>query len=485
MLTYQGILPMGVKQLILKGTFYIAIARYSGLVVGLIITSILARILTPEDYGVVAIAMVFITLFSLLSDMGIGSAIIQYKDLSKEDVSSIFGLSFWIGILLALLFFLSSYPISKFYDNQQLVTVCQILSIQVLFVAFDMVPNSLLLKEQKFKIIAFRTLSIQICCGILAIWAAYNGWKLYSLLIAPVFGAIISFLVNTLYSNLKLTLFPQKHVVKKIASFSTFQFLFGIINYFGNNLHSILIGKVIGMNALGYYEKGNRLIALPVQNINGVLAPVLHPILSNYQNNNEFIFCTLQKMVNILIVISIPFSILFCVAAKDIVLILFGYQWMAAVPCVQILSFTIVLRMASVSLGAILQTLNRTSLLFKIGTINVLVAIMSLIVSSSISNTIESICIGVLVSSVISFLFTFYSLFHIAFNKSFIKNMSVFVKPTLLYILLLTVSFTLMIYIDSNSYINLIWKAGVSCVFTLLYVHFFTEYNLSHIFKKR
>lgn len=477
---------MGIRQQVLRGTFYIAVAKYSGLIIGLIITSILARILTPEDYGVVAIAMAFITFFTLLSDMGIGSAIVQYKDLDEKEVSSIFGLTFWLGIVLALFFFGGSYFIASFFNNLQLVQICQILSIQVLFVAFNMVPNALLLKEQKFKIIAFRTLFIQVFCGALAVVAAYSNWGVYSLLIAPVGGAFLTFIINVLYSGLQYnSLIPQRKVINKIASFSIYQFLFGIVNYLGNNLHAMLIGKVIGMNALGYYEKGDRLIAMPMQNINGVLAPVLHPVLSNYQDNQDYIFRALQKITNILCLISIPISVLFFIAANDFVLILFGEQWLESVPCIQILSFTIIFRMTGVSLGAILQTLNRTNLLFQLGLVNVLVAIFALCISVLISATIESICRGVLLSALLSFVSTFYALFHIAFNKSFFKEMIIFLKPFLFYISILSIGIILMYNLDYNPLINLFAKLSIIGAFTLFYFQFFTDYRLSQIFKIR
>lgn len=475
---------MGIKEQVLRGTFYIAVAKYSGLVVGLIITSILARILTPEDYGVVAIAMVFITFFTLLSDMGIGSAIIQYKDLDKKEISSVFGLSFWLGIILTLFFFVGAYFIASFFSNKQLIRICQILSLQVLFVAFNMVPNALLLKEQKFKIIAFRTLFVQILCGTLAVVAAYRGWGVYSLLIAPIGGAFLTFTINALYSGIQFSLLPQKNVIKKIAEFSIYQFLFGIVNYFGNNLHVVLIGKVIGINSLGYYEKGDRLIAMPMQNINGVLSPVLHPVLSNYQGDQDFVFRVLQKITYILCIISIPISVLFFTAAKDIVLILFGNQWLDAVPCIQILSFTIIFRMTGVSLGAILQTLNKTDVLFRLGLINILVAIMALCVSILISNTIESVCGGGVFSALFSFISTFYVLFHVVFKKSFLKEMMIFLKPFFFYILTFLVSIIFMSYFEYTPLVNLLIQLVVVGISTLLYFLYFTDYRLSYFLKR-
>lgn len=118
-----------IKQQMLSGVFYTAIARYSGIVISLIITAILARLLSPDDFGIVAVATVIINFFGIFANIGIPAAIIQNKELTNKDMNSIYMFTIWIGGILSVLFFLSSWGIATFYQDNRLVLICQLLSI--------------------------------------------------------------------------------------------------------------------------------------------------------------------------------------------------------------------------------------------------------------------------------------------------------------------------------------------------------------------
>ena len=179
------------KKELLSGVFYTAIAKYSGIIVSLVVAGILARLIDPEDFGVVAIATVIISFFNIFSDLGIAPAIIQNKTLLKKDFSNIFTFTLWLGISIAILFFLSSWPISHFYNNNTLLTICQLLSLNLFFASANIVPNALLFKKKEFKFIAYRSLTIQIIGGSMAIIAALMGAGLYALVINPILSSIL------------------------------------------------------------------------------------------------------------------------------------------------------------------------------------------------------------------------------------------------------------------------------------------------------
>lgn len=156
---------------------------------------------------------------------------------------------------------------------------------QSVFSAVSIVPNTLFYKNKNFKFIAYRTFFIQFSVGILSIIAALLGAGLYTLTIQPI-------LSSALILGVSLKKYPQKiqwtvgiESVKKIWNYSIYQFLFNVVNYFTRNLDKLLIGKYMGMTPLGYYEKSYRLMMLPLQNITYVITPVMHPILSDYQND--------------------------------------------------------------------------------------------------------------------------------------------------------------------------------------------------------
>lgn len=134
------------KKELLSGVFYTAIAKYSGIIISLVIAGILARLIEPEDFGVVAIATVIISFFGIFSDLGIAPAIIQNKELSENDLSNIFSFTLWLGIGISMIFFLCSWPISHFYQSDTLLSICQLLSLNLFFASANIVPNALLFK---------------------------------------------------------------------------------------------------------------------------------------------------------------------------------------------------------------------------------------------------------------------------------------------------------------------------------------------------
>ena len=152
-----------------SGVFYTSIAKYAGIVVTLVVSGVLARLFTPEEFGVVNIATVVIAFFAIFSDLGIGPAVIQHKNLDKRDLGGIFSLTLWSGAVMALLFFAASGLIASFYDDSaELRNILRILSANLFFAAANIVPNGLILKEKRFRFAAVRSLSVQVVGGAAA-----------------------------------------------------------------------------------------------------------------------------------------------------------------------------------------------------------------------------------------------------------------------------------------------------------------------------
>ena len=155
--------PHTVGRQLASGVFYTSIAKYAGIVVTLVVSGVLARLFTPEEFGVVNIATVVIAFFAIFSDLGIGPAVIQHKNLDKRDLGGIFSLTLWSGAFMALLFFAASGLIASFYDDSaELRNILRILSANLFFAAANIVPNGLILKEKRFRFAAVRSLSVQV-----------------------------------------------------------------------------------------------------------------------------------------------------------------------------------------------------------------------------------------------------------------------------------------------------------------------------------
>lgn len=465
------------KKVFFKGVAFIAVARYSGIIIQLLIMAVLSRLLTPTDFGVMTIATVFIVFFSLLSDFGIAPAIVQFRQLNLADLRSIFGFTFWGGLLLAVLFYLVCPLIAGFYQKEALLNVCRLLSLPVFFNTLNIVPNALLFRDKKFHVVAYRNVIIQLACGVLAAIAAYKGAGVYALLIAPVLGSFLNVAVNVSYMHLGITFFPSRAPLRVIYKFSFYQFLFNFINYFGRNLDKLIIGKILGVSPLGYYDKSYRLMLMPVENINSVLSPVLHPYLSDFQYDPDKIYHIYQRLTQLLLTISFPIAALLLFTGKELILLVFGPQWMGSVSSFCILTVSVATQIPSVTSATVLQAHNQTRLLFLLGMLNVSVAIAGLLIAAFGFRTIEAVSVAFVLTATLSAFNSFYAVYHYCFKVKFSSFLRLLIVPVSFYLFLLLILYFLSKGLSWEIWVNLSVKVLAWGMLTFLYFQFLTPYR--------
>lgn len=469
------------KREFLSGTFYIGIAKYTGIVAQLVITAVLARILTPDDYGIITIAAVFIAFFNILSDIGIGVAVIQQKDFTKKDLDYLFSLSIYIGLVLTLILFSCSGLISKFYNSDELMYVCRWLCISVFFTCARIVPMNLLYREKKFKYIALTNLCVQIICGGAAIIVAFRGWGVYALVLSQVLSAFLLFIIYAFkyprHFHVRVNLSP----FKRVFSYSTYNFAGTIFIYFTQNIDKLLVGKYIGASPLGFYEKSYNLVFLPINNITFVITPVLHPIFSEYQFDLSTLAQKYFKIIGTLAYLSFPLSVLLYFISKEAILLFYGNQWIPAIEPFKIMSLSVCMLMLDTTVGAIYNASNQT----KRGFFTML--IMACVMISSISSaiwgwgSIVAVAYAFLTARIITTIINFYSL-----TKGLKINISIFIdyikRPLIIGLILFGIFSIMEIYIDSFSLIASLIIKGFSWVFlTLSLIYIFGNQNIIKI----
>lgn len=421
-----------------SGIFYSAVGKYSNVVVQFIVNMILARLLTPEDYGVVAIVQIFLAFFTMLSDMGIGPAIIQNKKLSEDDIRVIFKFSIYLAVLFAILFVFLGYPVSIFYSDGVYVPIFIILGFSVFFHAVFIVPRALLLKEKDFKIVNGVDVLSSVIKGIVSIVLAFLGFKYYAIIIGGIVQAMIKFVMYYIPTKVSPKTKIRKEPLLKIWQFSRNQFGFNFINYFSRNLDSILIGRYLSSVQLGYYNKSYQLSLYPNQILAGVITPVIQPILSDYEKQLDVIKDVYLKITRILANIGIPLSVFFFFAADNIIFFLFGDQWGASIMSFRILSVSVWVQMIASSTGAIYQSTNRTDLLLVSGIQSMVFNVISIIIGVYMG-TIESVSIMIVLSFTINFIFNNYLLMFKMFNSNFTELFTALKKPFILGLLQIVV----------------------------------------------
>lgn len=455
---------MSLKKAFSVGILYTSITKYTGVIVSIIIGAILARLLSPEEFGVVALIAVFTTFFNILTDAGIGPAIVQNKTLDNEDIQTIFLLSFLVGFFLGLLFFLSAPLIASLYENLSLIPLVRLMSITVFFSALKIVPHALLLKKLRFKQIGMVTVSIQLLSGTCAIFFAFRGFSYLALVYKSIFDGIFTFILFYWLSPVNFKFKLKISSIKKIIRFSVFQFLFNFINYFSRNLDNLLIGKFLSPASLGFYDKSYQLMMMPVSNLTHVITPVLHPVLADFHYDKNRISNAYSKVVLLLATIGFPLSVFLYFSASEIILLLYGEQWLQSIPVFKILALTVGIQMILSSSGSIFQAINRTDLLFYSGCLSAIFMVSGICYGIFIGQSLEAVGYGLIGAFLINFFQGFYFLIKIGLKNSLFGFFRVFFYPIITSISL----FILLSQMHKFLEVNILYSMGLKLLLLLI-----------------
>lgn len=407
-----------------------AASRYAQVLMSILFTMILARILTPADYGIVAVTVVFTNLFTIFADMGISAGIIQNKELTRDDTNGIFLFSLLLGVILAICFFLFSFWIADFYSNPVYIRLGALLSVSLFCSTLNMVPNALLLKDKQFVLIAKRNVAIPFITSVLTVIMAYMGLSYYALVLQSLLSSLFTFLLNCFTARrkygLRMPLHSDFNGVRRIFNYSLYQFMFNIVNYFARNLDNLLVGRFFGPASLGYYDKAYKLMVYPSSMLTHVITPVLQPILSDYQNDKDFIYEKYIKIVKFLSLLGV-FIVAYCYfAANEIIMILFGPQWEQAVPYFAWLSLSVWGQMIMGTTGSIYLSLGNTKPMFVCGVLTTFMTLTA-IVSGIISGELIDVARNVSISYILQFVIVMYILIHYAFEKPYLNFLKIFI----------------------------------------------------------
>jgi len=463
-----------------KAALVNAASKYLVILFGIIFNAILARIVTPNEFGVVAVMTVFTNFFGVFADMGIGTAVVQDKGLSEHDINHIFSFTLYIGMLLSIAFMGLSILISCFYKNNIYTPLGSMLCVSILFSAFNMVPNALLLKEKKFVSISIRTVLACITSSIIAIVLANSGWGCYALVMQSILNNGVIFAWN--YMSTRLKFIPQIDFssIDKIKRYSGFQFLFSCVNYFSRNLDNLLVSKYMGESILGYYDKAYKLTLYPTNNLTHVITPVLHPILSDHQTNQKYIYDKYIEILKLLSLMGIFIMPVCFFCRTEIILLIFGDQWVESISCFGYLALSIWAQMLASSSGSIFQSLGNTKLLFVQGIITSGLTVLC-ILFGVISGDILFLSKLVALAYNINFLIVFYILISKGFKYRFLLFLKHFYKDGIILLCMMAEGFAMKYFLNLDSmtvYARFVIKGILFLTLYCIFLRLFNQHKL-------
>jgi len=449
-----------------KALVITATAKYANIILGMVFIAILARLLTPEDFGTIAIAMVFIAFFNIIPNSGLGPVIVQDKSLTDEEINHIYSFSIYVGVILIIAFFLLGFPMAWFYQNSEYIFICLILSLSLFFNVLNIVPNALLRKEGRFLLLGIRLIVVSTATYGITIVLALMQFNHYALVIQSVLSAFFIFLWNAKTVKLRPKIKIDFATLRKIQKYSGYDFGFSFINYFARNLDKLIVGRVWGAVPLAQYDRAYRFMLFPVQNLTLVIGSVLHPALSRRQNDLEHIYHKYLHIVKPLSLLGV-FVTVFCFwSSWEIIILIFGNQWYEAVDFFKWLSLSIWAQMVTSSAGAIYKSIGNTKLMFISGLVHVSVSILVIILGVLSGNLIVfSICVSV--GFIVKFFIEFFFLIKIGFGKSIVSFLRRFVPDIIIFLLLFVGLFFFSRLLDSADF-SLIFLLAMKLGFTLV-----------------
>ena len=349
-----------------KGLVWSFIERFATQGVQFVFGIILARLLSPDDYGIIAMPLVFLALAQCIIDSGFSSALIRKPELSEEDLSTAFYFNIGVGVVCYLTLFFTSPLIAVFYNTPILSDLLKVTALATLFNPLCAVQQAILTRKIDFKTQAIVSLSGAIVSGIVGLVMAYSGFGVWSLVCQQVGGYLIRTVLLWMLSGWK---------PKKTWSWDSFHYLWrfgskmlgsGLLDTAYNNIYPIVIGKFFSANDLGNYTRAQQFASLPSSNITGVLQRVTFPVLSSIQNEDERLAKNYRKILKLSAFIIFPLMMLLSAIADPLIRVVLTDKWAGCIILLQIICFSMMwYPIHSINLN-LLQVKGRSDLFFRL-----------------------------------------------------------------------------------------------------------------------
>lgn len=306
------------------------LGKISGQLSAFIVSIVLTRLLKPEEYGIMGMAMVIIAFSAIFLNLGFSNAIIQQKEISKQQLSTVFYLNLGVGIILFLLCFLAAGSIADFYNQPQVKPVFRALSFTFIISALNIVPTSLLYRQMKFKVSTIIGVISTIISGITGIIMAYKGYGVWSLVAQSMTASFLSLIFITLYIRFLPLRYFNFSSVKPLWKYGSKLFASGILDTLFTRLDVFIIGKIFNPATLGLYTRAQTLDVFVRQLSSGSIASVLFPFIAKHQDDRQFVREQYIRALHVIMMVSVGIGGLLYVVAEDLFVFLFSSRWLVS-----------------------------------------------------------------------------------------------------------------------------------------------------------
>ena len=370
----------GLKNKIFSGLFWKFGERILAQGISFAVSVVLSRLLLPDDYGVVAIVLIFINIANVFVISGFSTALVQNKDATDVDFSTNFYCSLGMSFVVYGVMFFASPQIAVFYEMPELVLIIRLFSLRIPLSAFSAIQHAYVERHMLFKRYFFSTLFGTVTSGVVGIALAYIGFGVWALIAQYFTNTIIDILVLLVTIEWKPKLMFSVQSAKNMMSYGSKILLADLSGTFFDQLRSLIIGKIYTSSDLAFYNKGNQLPNLITTNISASIMSVLFPAISNINDDNERVKILTRKSTKTMAYMIMPMLLGLACVSKPLTVILFTEKWLETVPYIQILSIACAVGMiGTVSLQTI-KAVGKSDIVLKLEFIKKPVYVVLLII---------------------------------------------------------------------------------------------------------
>ncbi len=325
------------KQKATSGIIWAAIQKYSTMSIQFFSGIILARLLTPYDYGCIGMLAIFMMLAEAFIDGGFGAALIQKKRPTQEDYSTIFFWNLLMAVILYGVLYACAPYIAHFYNIPLLSKVLRVQGLILFVYAFNIVQRNQLQKNLDFKVLSKVSITAAAIALSVTIVMAYNGFGVWALVAQHMLVAVIPAVAFWFFVKWRPKIVFSWNSFKELFSFGFYMFLTNLINQFSSQFQGLLIGKFYNASTMGLYSKAQKTEALASQSIMSVMTQVTFPLYAEMQNDKKALGNTIKRITMTLSFFAFPLFFIVILLAKPLFIILYSERWLQSVPYFQVL----------------------------------------------------------------------------------------------------------------------------------------------------
>ena len=395
-------------------------------VFGLVTSIMLARLLGPSDFGIIAVAMVFVSLTNVFIDSGLSEGVIQIKEATNRHFDTIFFFNLGVSLLFSLLIFSLANPIGNFYEEADLGLVLQYLSVIPLIAGLGIVHKAILVRSLNFKSLALRDTAALFFGGSAGIIAAYQGFGIYSLVWKELISVSIGVLALWSGSKWKPSFVFSKKSLNELMNFSLFIFFDNILRQFFNRINTLFLGKIFSPTVLGFYARAESLNLMVSDYTSNSIRKVIFPVLSSLQDNEKEFQMVLIKSLNLALALTFLLAGFLYFIGDPLIIFLLTEKWAPTVPLFRTLVFTSVASTAIAIYARAILSKGLAKVKFRMGLFQRFFALLPLPIGFIYG--VQEFAIAFLVSKfLIVFVYTFFAKKYLTLD--FIVSVKAFMLP--------------------------------------------------------